>query len=192
MEPPNCVVPSPGWSDDRLPRTDHILLSRRPNGSWRHPHTEPGATFRRCRRTCDPTIGDTHAIACQACDARWHRWRALSGRGDAERRPRCAPSSSRANASRLWRLRLRATPALECRQPERTQLPAVAVVAALRTLHEPAVVRPKSRLPGRPAPARPSGVAAIIAMGRKRQMAEGVGFEPTSELPHCRFSRPVP
>src|SRR5690242_16845227 len=23
-------------------------------------------------------------------------------------------------------------------------------------------------------------------------LAEGVGFEPTSELPHCRFSRPVP
>ena len=22
-------------------------------------------------------------------------------------------------------------------------------------------------------------------------MAEGVGFEPTNELPHCRFSRPM-
>jgi hypothetical protein len=24
------------------------------------------------------------------------------------------------------------------------------------------------------------------------ELAEGVGFEPTNELPRCRFSRPVP
>lgn len=26
----------------------------------------------------------------------------------------------------------------------------------------------------------------------KNNMADGVGFEPTKELPPCRFSRPVP
>src|SRR5262249_49489733 len=36
------------------------------------------------------------------------------------------------------------------------------------------------------------GFANAVEWWRTFQMADGVGFEPTRELPLCRFSRPVP